>query len=680
MKDELMLKGRNWKKKTPFKGEILSQAEILVKVLDEWFRMYLRRVDSVLVKKIAIEVKNASFQRTRIEDTVFNFTGKSLSKEMLEGLRVGSNYIVHTRRSESQARSKMENELYLYLVQYRKYIERADRIYEESLYPWLEKALKYSEHETEHKEFYSSLLACLAVDMGIGKRINDRKYDFTEFDKIGVVIVEADKGMGICAVNVEELMRADSEMVNELGGMKINETGDALKVKIANKIKDVEGSLDKEGEKFLRTYYGDRMEKLEESEWAFLKLRPKLHKLTKVQLENKEVSQMKYRPVVDASRGPLNSFAKSLMEYLRELIRKVEKFYFPEDSPMIKNGHAIINITEEISKEQEIGAIIFAVADLSSAYTYIYLENLLIAMEYLGSKVGIPQWKIDLFQKIAKIVLENSYIETTDGIFLLNSCLPMGLCCSGECMDLVLLLSELVFMGKIKSECVPGFVAQYGEYKLLKRKDTMRSFLSYKRYRDDTWSALILKKGETLEDPMRTLGGAFIPTLDINIEVTMYVAKFLDVVFYKRFAGTGIETMVKRKACYPIGFCHAKSNMNTSIVDSIVKGEVLRHRRLTKNRKLVEANDESLVIELQSRGYRKEYVEKVIKKRIKNIGEEYDHQFVRRKAREDPEGLVYGSKTVYDEEWNTHHKLHKILKHSLPIKVRYNENLTTNIF
>ena len=133
MKDELMLKGRNWKKKTPFKGENLSQAEILIRVLDEWFRMYLRRVDSVLVKKIAIEVKNASVQRTGIEDTVFNFTGKSLSKEMLEGLRVGSNYIVHTRNSESQARSKMENELYLYLVQYRKYIERADRIYEESL-------------------------------------------------------------------------------------------------------------------------------------------------------------------------------------------------------------------------------------------------------------------------------------------------------------------------------------------------------------------------------------------------------------------------------------------------------------------------------------------------------------------------------------------------------------------
>ena len=96
----------------------------------------------------------------------------------------------------------------------------------------------------------------------------------------------------------------------------------------------------------------------------------------------------------------------------------------------------------------------------------------------------------------------------------------------------------------------------------------------------------------------------------------------------------------------------------------------MRHRRLTKNRTLVKANDEALVIELQSRGFKKEYIEKLIRKRIMNIGEDYNHQYVRRKAREEPEGLVFGAKTIHDEEWNTHHKLHKILKHSLPINVR----------
>ena len=604
------------------------------------------------MKKIANEVKNSSILRTKIEDTVFNFSGKTLSKELLEGLRVGSNYVVHNRRSESQVRNKMENELYLYLIQYRKYIEKKERIYEESLYPWLEKALEPSSDETEHKKFYSSLLSCLAVDMGIGKRVNDNKYNFKEFDEIGVVVVEADKGRGICVLNVEELIKADSEMVEELGGVKSNETSQELKAKLANKFKKLEESLDKDGSKYMRTYYGDQMDKLENSEWAFLKLRPKLHKLTKEQLESRDISKLKYRPVVDASRGPVNTFARSLLEYLREVLRKVEKFHFLEESPMIKNGHAIVEIMGNISKKQELKTTVFAVADLSSAYTYIYLENLLIAMEFLGRQVGIPQWKVNLFQKIAKIVLENSYIETSDGIFLLNSCLPMGLCCSGECMDLVLLLSELVFMGKISADEVPGFIGQYGEYRILKRKEIMKPFLFYKRYRDDTCSALVLEEGETLEEPFKTLGEAFLPTLDINIEVSMYVAKFLDVVFYKRFSGTGVETMVKRKACYPIGFYHAKSNMNTAIVDSIVKGEVLRHRRLTKNRTLVKANDEALVIELQSRGYEKEYIEKLIRKRIMNIGEDYNHQYVRRKAREEPEGLVFGAKTVHDEEWN----------------------------
>ena len=106
----------------------------------------------------------------------------------MNSLKVGSNFVVHTCMRESQARLKMEAELLSYLEKYRKYVERKERIFEEKLSPWLEKAIETSSIDEVHKDFYSSICVCLAVDLGIGKRDNSaRSYEFTKLDEKGVV-------------------------------------------------------------------------------------------------------------------------------------------------------------------------------------------------------------------------------------------------------------------------------------------------------------------------------------------------------------------------------------------------------------------------------------------------------------------------------------------------------------
>ena len=272
-----------------------------------------------------------------------------------------------------------------------------------------------------------------------------------------------------------------------------------------------------------------------------------------------------------------------------------------------------------------------------------------------------------LFEKIAKLVFENSFLETSDGIFLMNTCLPMGLCVSGECMDTVLLLSELVFLGKIKSKEIEGFEEQY-EVKF--KQEGKAPLVGYKRYRDDTFSVFQHNPEETSRTGLDELGKAFLPSLDLNIEVTYFTGSFLDVVFFKRFSGNGFETTVRRKGCFPISYCHGSSNMSSSIARSIISGEILRHRRLTSSRKLQKVNDDCLVKEMESRGYNKEFLTNAVQKRIMQIGQDYSYTFQRRELREVPKGLVYGSKTVYDQEWFTHQKLHHILKQCLPAGIR----------
>ena len=108
--------------------------------------------------------------------------------------------------------------------------------------------------------------------------------DFKELDQKGICVVEADKLIGIYVMNVKELIIADNKMVLELGGQRCDGESE-------NDIKE------------------ERKEEFEKSVLPFLKLRPKLHNLTKHELEMRDTRKLKYRPVVDASRTPINPYA-----------------------------------------------------------------------------------------------------------------------------------------------------------------------------------------------------------------------------------------------------------------------------------------------------------------------------------------------------------------------------------
>ena len=672
MLSEMKLQGRIGKRRIEEKGaEKMTSGELLKIKLREWHKKFMIAIDSIILTKVKEEVLSSSMKRINIQSTVYNFTGKPVSDEIMKSLKLGANFVTHTKMSREEARQKLNQELLMYLKRYRSIIEKEPEIPEFEVMRWLEVAIDTSEKVDVHQEFYSATLRSLAIGLGIGKRVNDGiKVDYKHFDKGGICLVEADKNVGICLINITNLLRADEEMVNELGGQICKfKTAEEVKKDIFEEIQQFENSMDENSSRFINQYYGERMEEYQQSELPFLKNRPKIHKLTSDQIKALDPASLKYRPVVDASRTPLNPHAKMLTEYIRDLIRRSEAKYFNGDSTFVKNGHQFASLFKDKelkSREPKY----FAVADLSSAYTYVYLSNLKIAMKYLGKDLGIPQWKVELYERIAILVFTNSYLETTKGIFKLSTCLPMGLCCSGECMDIVLFLCEAIFLGKIEAKEVPGFLDQFEKYNLLVQENPGSSFMKYKRYRDDTFSLIRHVEGRNPKEEISNLGAVFLPDLDINVELTLFVGSFLDVVWFKKFGDDGYETMIKRKGLFPITFSHASSNMSSSVVKSILNGEILRHRRICSNKTLTQTNDECITKELMSRGYKEEFVRSKITERIRQIEKLYDKQLQPVGDKILPEGLVYGTKTIYDEEWFTHHKLMLILKNALPKGVK----------
>ena len=106
------------------------------------------------------------------------------------------------------------------------------------------------------------------------------------------------------------------------------------------------------------------------------------------------------------------------------------------------------------------------------------------------------------------------------------------------------------------------------------------------------------------------------------MEISYFVGSFLDTVFFKRMSGIGFESTVRRKGLYPISYCHGSSNIPTSVLRSILGGEILRHRRLTENRVLIKTNDKCIINELVYRGYSEQLVRKMAMDRIKVIEQE----------------------------------------------------------
>ena len=161
-----------------------------------------------------------------------------------------------------------------------------------------------------------------------------------------------------------------------------------------------------------------------------------------------------------------------------------------------------------------------AIADLSSAYSFIFFNNLNYAMKFAGKQLNIPEWKMKTFEKMAEMVLSNSYVEVADGFYRLGNCLPMGLGLSGEALDLVCLVIEISMHGKITFPELLRCSEENEGWGLKDESSLMKSVIQYFRYRDDTFTYGKIDEENGIKKIIYGLGNSFLSTLDINMDLT----------------------------------------------------------------------------------------------------------------------------------------------------------------
>ena len=147
-----------------------------------------------------------------------------------------------------------------------------------------------------------------------------------------------------------------------------------------------------------------------------LKLIPKIHKLKDFDQHSWKI--LPSRPFRGAENCPINAYSKTLCKLLQELHQllkgKMEDNscrYFPVIYGCDEYSERIQKVT--IPKGKSVTLIS---CDFSDAYTKSRLCDLEHSIKKLGNYVGWPEPKICLALKLSKLVFENCFFETPDGI------------------------------------------------------------------------------------------------------------------------------------------------------------------------------------------------------------------------------------------------------------------------
>jgi hypothetical protein len=147
--------------------------------------------------------------------------------------------------------------------------------------------------------------------------------------------------------------------------------------------------------------------------------------MSEEEIRNKDLSSLKFRPVVDAKQWLTKGYSTVVMQMMRELSSALLEKSGPIFKKVkTKDGWRFAVEIQDYIAEDEFDVMV--TADIQEAYTNITGEMIKNAIGIVGEFVGYKKWKIQLMGKLIDLVLGQNYVETSGGLFKFKKVLPMG--------------------------------------------------------------------------------------------------------------------------------------------------------------------------------------------------------------------------------------------------------------
>ena len=640
--------------------------EFVTKTLRVWFKNVLLTWDQEMEATLIRSIKAKHVQKCSMQFGIFNFTDIEIGEDKLSILSKGHKAVTPLYLSQAAKSKRVEDELLNYARRYRLYIEKNHNDPEETvLEDWLTAASTSATSE-EASNFYSQLKKSKANNKVEEYTPKSTEFIFTKkslsdfLSFKGTIWNEADKGRGCVLLPIEFMQAAEKRTVNNMGGIPINLSREDLIKLVQEQIEVFNEELDGQQRAFVvESLGGITASDFKEIVVPFLNLKAKIHKLSDADIENKDPSSMKFRPVVDQSRWVLYEINRTFMSMIVNINSKiVEASRGRLDKILPKNGQEVASYFKDFKFSTTTSLKGMLSADLSDAYSNVLLHDLEASLESAAEITGLEAWKLELVISLARLILKNNFVETSCGYFRLTDCLAMGNSSSGACLDLVGLTREYYRVGMSCNITLDNRITNQTSSEI--NSINMSPLLSYKRYLDDTNGIFESDCPDKVMSCILGVGTMFPNTIEINVDLFHICGSFLDVVFVRKLATGEFVTLVRKELSSPPSYVPYSSAVPMKYKLSAMKSEMIRYRRVCSEEKFVKFFEQLLTNELVALGYT--YIHKEMDKFRKEIKEKYDSNAKKLSdVDSDLEGMVFGSTSKVEYVAHTHTMAKNIL-------------------
>ena len=290
-------------------GNMYEVTKAVLEIIEEAHGKIVDEIDDHIRCVILENTKKSTLERSELGAAIYNFTDKKISDEVKELFKNGVNSVPRFRLSSYDVKKRVEEALLNYLRQFRsKYSWRY--INEEDVLNWLEGAMKLEgisenlEFYQRVKEGYKGLMEEIKLLYGTGEGKGMTEDELRKKLEVeGTIIVHCDKNLGMSMFSLETMRKADEELMEQLGATAVEEGKKEVLEEVFAKIRSFEESLDDDQIEYLDFVYQDRDVSRCEIIFPFLRSTHKIQKMTAKEIEEKDLSSLKFRPVVDSKGG-----------------------------------------------------------------------------------------------------------------------------------------------------------------------------------------------------------------------------------------------------------------------------------------------------------------------------------------------------------------------------------------
>ena len=283
---------------------------------------------------------------------------------------------------------------------------------------WLKVAIEESEDD-EHKTFYMNMLQ--GYPEFVRRLRNHKMWDDKEgnskaslkemLDIPEGVIVEADKGLGLSILPLSVMRDADETLIKQMKAVKQNVGKDEIISIVSQEIDKFEDELNEQQRHYLNSRFPVRDVPQSSVVFPFLRSVHKVHKMTSAEIQAKDVTNLKFRPVNDAKFWLTKGYSKLLMAILRKLNEDVvTKSGGLLYGAYIQSSHDAAGRIKKSGNKKYKHNVVFS-CDLEEAYTNVDLDMIVKSIDHLGGVLSYPSWKIEFIKKLATLILNNNYAD-----------------------------------------------------------------------------------------------------------------------------------------------------------------------------------------------------------------------------------------------------------------------------